>query len=236
MKFKFYLVVFACIFLTAARSVAQTEADTSQDVSSWSGLGISINGNIIPKSPFTVTPVATLLLNHFSAELRYNYEDVKTISGAIGYNFYHDRDFWFVITPKAAVAVGHFDGISPALSVILGTGKFAFSADAEYAYSFDSSNASYFFSWFGATMDIGSAFYLGINAQHTKLYNTPNGLDAGIVFGFNPGNFDVHAEAANFWNDNRYFVIGAGYFFDWGKKKRNISSIYLNRTGRTPQE
>lgn len=235
MKRKFYILFVTFILVAAVGSVAQTVPDTSQESGSLSGLSIAINGNIIPKSPFTITPLATLLLNHFTAELRYNYEDVKTISGAIGYNFYHDHDFWFVITPKAAVAVGHFDGVSPAISVILGTGRFAFSADAEYAYSLNASNASYFFSWLGATLDIRNAFYVGINAQHTKVYQSTNGLDAGVLFGFNPGNFDVHAEAANFWNDSRYFLIGAGYFFDWGQKKQNISTIHLNRTN-VPQK
>lgn len=226
--FCIYLIVILNLLLITICQAQESHAFDDDSISSGSSeihaIAFALNGNIIPHRPFSISPIVSLQLNHWSVQLRYNYEDIRTVSAAIGYSFLHVGDFWFLATPKIAVAVGNFDGILPALSVNMGYGPIALSLDGEYAWSLDSSSANYFFSWLEVTVDFTPFLYAGINAQRSKLFNTPNQVDGGLLIGFDPGNINIYAAAENFWNSGRYYIIGAGCFFDLGNKKSKISS------------
>jgi hypothetical protein len=226
MKFRgiYFIVILNLVLLVMpveAQESHNFKADSLSGTSSEiHALAFALNGNIIPHIQFSISPVVSLQLNHWSAQLRYNYEDIRTVSAAIGYRFLHEGDFWFLVTPKLAVAAGNFDGISPALSINLGYGPFSLLLDGEYAWSLDSASANYFFSWLEVTVDFNPFLYAGINAQRSKLFNTPNQVDGGLLVDFDPGNINIYAAAENFWNSSRYYIIGAGCFFDLGNKKK----------------
>jgi HKD family nuclease len=88
-----------------------------------------------------------LNLGHFTGEVRYNYEDIKTFSAAGGYRFTHDGDIWFEIDPMAGFSAGNFDGIFGAVFGGIGYGRVALTVNGEYLHSLNSSNESDFFTW-----------------------------------------------------------------------------------------
>src|SRR5450432_2320385 len=50
--------------------------------------------------------------NNWYAELRYNYEEVQTLSAFLGKTFTGGKSFAYSITPMAGVSVGNFGGLS----------------------------------------------------------------------------------------------------------------------------
>jgi len=219
MKYVFFgaisiLISLSSSFILLGQNPSTTRDSTGASSTLYSSFGISLNANFGPHGAFSMTPIASLNLRHLSAELRYNYEDLRTISGAVGYRFIGDNKVWYEIVPKIAVSVGNFDGISPGISLSTGTGRVAFLADLEYIFALDESNDSYLYGLIAGTVDILPGFYAGINAQRSLIFETSNAVNAGVLVGGYLGSFDLYGLAENFWNSDRYFIIGLSITID----------------------
>jgi hypothetical protein len=207
-----------CLSLSAQQE-QQATPDSIKKTDSNSSLAFSLSGNIDPHAPFSLTPVVSVYLNHFTAEARYNYEALQTFSAAVGYRFFDFDDFWYQVNPTVGFSVGEFDAFSPALTVAGGYGSFTLMASTQYSFAFEPSASNEFFIWGDFFYDFSYLFYGGINVQHTDFFSTPSKLDAGLIAGIAPGQFDFFFQANNFWNSSRYFIAGASWYINLGNKK-----------------
>lgn len=219
------IVLLMMILFLSEESVVSQISHEEDSTASNSGVGLSLGANILPHGEFTLTPLVSLSLGHFAGELRYNYEDLKTFSAAVGYRFFRDSAFWYEIDPMIAGSVGRFNGLSPALSAAFGYGRFAGVLSSEYSFSLDSSAANDYFIWASFYFGITPSIYVGVDAQRSKLFQSNDIVDAGVLAGFAPGAFDFYAAVNNFWSSNRYYLVGIGYFITIKNKKHRAPDL-----------
>jgi len=90
--FKFSALYFIIFFVP---SIYSQEEDTTA-VTEWE---FSAEADLYFTDPFIFLPIFSANREKLHLEARYNYEDLKTFSGWIGYNFYGGEEFEYFITP-----------------------------------------------------------------------------------------------------------------------------------------
>ena len=79
--------------------------------------------------------------NNFYAELRYNYEDAKTLSLYIGKTLTGGNNLEYTITPMLGYSTGQFTGISFAANTDAGWKKFFLSSQTQYSITIKKSDS-----------------------------------------------------------------------------------------------
>ncbi len=114
--------------------------------------------------------------NNFYAELRYNYEEAKTISFFAGKSFAGGNNLAYNITPMAGYSTGRFAGLSFAVNANAEWKRIFLSSQTQYSWSLARADSitgksragSFFFSWSEAGYTFGENFFAGLSAQFTR--------------------------------------------------------------------
>ena len=199
---------------------------------------LALNANYAPEDGgLTLTPLALAEWRNILLKLRYNYEVANTFFASIGYDFGNDSSMvWWSIRPYFGTSFSKPTDIAPELTFDIGYGLFGFSGDLEYLTSLDhpseSSHArqsetdtSQLYMWAEVYINPTDWMYTGITAQRNQFFHSTNVVDAGVIVGFMPGSFDLSLQASSFWNSNRYFVLGASYYFEPSQVKKYKSQL-----------
>ncbi len=102
---------------------------------------------ILPGEKNTATLIGYADYKAFHSEVRYNYEDLQTISVFGGYGFSTGHSFIAEVTPIIGFAAGNTDGVIPGLLLNLTWGKFDFYSESEYVMNFEGKENNYFYTW-----------------------------------------------------------------------------------------
>jgi hypothetical protein len=148
------------------------------------------------------------------AEVRYNYDELETISFNAGKTFSKENIVAYAVTPIAGIITGKLNGASLGLNVQSEYKKVFFSAESQYTFSINSRDAEYFYNWSELGYDISEAVYTGLAMQLTHLYKTTNEWEPGIVVGLSFNKFTFPLYLFNPASANRYFVLGIN--IEWG--------------------
>lgn len=154
----------------------------------------------------------------YYAELRYNYEDVKTVSFYSGKTFYGGKEKQMSITPMAGLAVGTFTGISAACKVEAETGIFFFSTEFQYSKDLKNADGSFMFSWSEAGISVFKDGFAGLAVQ-TTFQKGARLIEPGIVAGFSAGRITVPLYLFNPFDKTKWFLLGINYEFQIKKKR-----------------
>ncbi|MEO7983765.1 MAG: hypothetical protein ABI688_06765 [Bacteroidota bacterium] len=157
----------------------------------------------------------------FYAELRYNYEDVQTLSLFAGKTFTGRNDLEWAITPMVGFSTGKFTGASLAVNAEAEWKDFYFSTQAQFSRSTESATDNFFFNWSEGGYNLSENFFGGIAVQFTGMQNGCE-LEPGFVAGLNLKNLSVPVYIFNPFKQGTYFVLGLNYSFDL---KRNIKRV-----------
>jgi hypothetical protein len=115
---------------------------------------------------------------------RYNYEDLKTGSVWIGYNWSVGKEVTFELTPMLGGVFGDTKGIAPACKLELGWRDLELSSESEYVFDAGNSSEKFFYTW----SELGWApldwFRIGFVVQRTKVYKTDFDIQRGFLVGF----------------------------------------------------
>jgi hypothetical protein len=209
------LLIFILSMIAYHSSIAQWKAGIGQYIYS----GMQLSGEIVP-----VCHIQTA--DNWYAELRYNYEEAKTLSLYGGKIFSGGNELQYSITPMAGFSTGRFTGIS-----------FAFNADAEWKNFFISSQTqnsltvkkkdsiavkknadSFFFSWSELGYNLSDHFFAGLAMQYTR-QTGKNDFEPGFLAGLNFKNLSFPFYVFSPFRSGRYFVLGVEYEFNFKKKK-----------------
>jgi len=167
----------------------------------------------VPDETNYVSPYFKADRNRLHLETRYNYEDRRTGSGWIGYNFSTGNTLIFEITPMFGVVFGRTDGVAPGALISLTYKKFDLSTENEYVFNSDESVDSFFYTWSEVGYTPVTWLRVGLVGQRTRVYKTPldvqRGLFAGVsykvldftTYVFNPG-----------WTDPTVVLAAAFHF------------------------
>lgn len=200
MIFKFsalYLIIFFVPFLYSQ------EEDTNA-ATEWE---FSAEADLYFTDPFIFLPIFIADKGNLHLEARYNYEDLKTFSGWVGYNFFGGEEFEYFITPMIGAAVGRTDGIAPGLEFTLGYAGFELYSESEYLFDFASSDYNFFYSWTDLTYSPLDWLWFGISGQITKVNETELETDRGVVLGISYQNFEFTGYYYNAFTDDDFYML-----------------------------
>ena len=206
---KIYLLL-VTIIIGVQTSYIYAQDNDSSNTSVWD---FSVETDLYFTDPFTFLPIFIADKGNLHLEARYNYEDLKTFSGWVGYNFFGGDEFEYFITPMLGAAIGRTDGIAPGLEFTLGYAGFELYSESEYLFDFASSDYNFFYSWSDFTYSPLDWLWIGISGQRTRLYETEVEIDRGLILGGAYRNFEITGYFYNVFTDDAFFMLALGTEF-----------------------
>jgi hypothetical protein len=155
---------------------------------------------------FFVIPVFKADHDKLHLEGRYNYEDMETFSGWVGYNMSGGDGLEYTITPMVGGIVGLSNGIAPGLEFTLTLGKFELYNESEYFVDVEDSN-HFFYSWTDLTFGLTDSFWFGLSGQRTRLYETDLSFQRGLLVGGAYKKFELNGYVFNAGFDEAFFLV-----------------------------
>ena len=181
----------------------------------------------VPVSEAFVQLIHIQTPGNFYGELRYNYEEGKTISLFAGKTFSGGHDLEYELTPMAGCSTGRFTGFSLAANTDMEWKNFFFSSQAQYSKSVkrkDSLNlktnaADFFYSWSELGYNFTEHFFTGVSLQDTRQAGE-NICEPGILAGFSIKKLCFPFYVFRPFRADRYFIMGITYQIDLKKRKQ----------------
>lgn len=192
-----YLIIFSVPF------VYSQEEDTNA-VTEWK---FSAEADFYFTDPFNFLPIFIANKENLHLEARYNYEDLKTFSGWVGYNFFGRDEFEYFITPIIGAAVGRTNGIAPGLEFSFGLSGFELYSESEYLFDFESKENNFFYNWTDLTYSPLDWLWFGLSGQRTGLYQTKLDIERGVLLGGSYKNFECTGYFFNVFTDDDFFMF-----------------------------
>jgi hypothetical protein len=164
--------------------------------------------------------------NSWYAELRYNYEDAKTLSLYGGKTFSGGNYIQYTITPMAGLSTGRFTGVSLAFKGDLEWQDLFLSSQTQHSIAIRTNdslaakkNASNFsFSWSELGYNFSDHFFAGLAMQYSRQANE-NDFEPGLLAGLSFNSLSFPCYVFSPFRPGRYFVLGVNYEFNLKKKK-----------------
>jgi len=163
-----------CIF-------SRAQDTTDSDEKKWN-FTADMNMYFFP-GEFIGLPVFLADKNKLHLEARYNYEDLETFSGWIGYNISGGKKIEYTITPMIGGVVGRSNGIAPGLEFTFTLNKFELYNESEYFLDVDTNENNFFYSWIDFTYALKNWMWVGLSGQRTRLYQTDLDIQRGLLIG-----------------------------------------------------
>ena len=200
---KIYLLLLT-IIIGIQTSYIYAQDNDSSNASVWN---FSVETDLYFTDPFVFLPIFIADKGNLHLEARYNYEDLKTISSWVGYNFYGGNEFEYFITPMIGAAIGRTDGIAPGLEFTLYYDGIELYSESEYLFDFASSEYNFFYSWTDLTYSPLDWLWFGISGQMTKEFETELEIDRGLILGAEYRNFEITGYFYNAFTDDAFFML-----------------------------
>jgi hypothetical protein len=143
------------------------------------------------KNDYVGLPVFRADKNKLHLEARYNYEDLKTFSAWIGYNFKGGNEFEYFITPMIGGVVGLSDGIAPGLEFTFTYKGFELYNESEYMFDINTKENNFLYTWTDLSYSPKDWFWFGVSSQSTQMYQTSADFQPGVLLGGSFRNFEV---------------------------------------------
>lgn len=182
-------------------------------------LGQPGSGSVVPMMHFETK-------NNWYAELRYNYEEVNTLSFFGGKTFSPGGEKRYGLTPLAGFSVGDFTGVSAGLNIDAEWDKTFLASQSQYSMATKQGADNFFFNWSELGCDLSNNFFGGLAVQLT-LQHDNNSTEPGFFAGLNFSNISIPVYVFSPFTKDRYFVIGIYYEYTMKGKKRH-SGLKVN--------
>lgn len=194
------IMVAALIMVSASTTFAQ------QDTTAWA-FDVEANNYFFPGSEYIFLPVFHADKNWLHLEARYNYEDLKTFSGWVGYNVEGGNKVTYNITPMAGLVAGQTRGVAAGIEFTLTAGKLEWYSESEYVWDTADKTYNFFYLWSDLTYSLTENFWLGVSAQRTRLYKTELDLQRGFIVGGGLKNWELTSYFYNPHLSNHFFLV-----------------------------
>lgn len=156
---------------------------------------------------FVGMPVIRADRNQLHLEARYNYEDSKTFSAWLGYNFSGGEEFEYFITPMVGGVFGNTKGFAPGLEFSFGYKGFELYNESEYLFDADAKENNFLYTWTDFSYSPTDWLWFGLSAQTTKMYQEKNEFEGGLLLGTGYKNFELTGYLYNPGKDNHYGLL-----------------------------
>lgn len=176
---KKFLLLFLIVRISC--NISQAQDSTTSPEKKWN-FGADYNMYFY-KDDFVGLPVFRADKNKLHLEARYNYEDLETFSGWIGYNFAGGNELEYFITPMIGGVVGRTDGIAPGLEFTISYKGFEFYNESEYMADVNTKENNFFYTWTDLSYSPKDWLWFGISGQSTQLYQSDMDFQPGVFVG-----------------------------------------------------
>lgn len=143
----------------------------------------TIDGYMIPNETSYANPNFTADRDWLHLEARYNYENLRTGSLWVGYNFSAGKTLVLKVTPMIGGVFGRTTGIAPGCEASLTYKKVELSISNEYVFGTTNKSESFYYSWPQITYSPVDWFRVGAVAQHTQAFQTSLDVQRGFLVG-----------------------------------------------------
>jgi hypothetical protein len=188
-------------------STARSQEKGGMEQYYYTGLGAA---SIVPKLYYQSS-------NKWRSEVRYNYEEVQTLSFNTGKVITADKRLGLTVTPMAGIVVGGLNGGNIGCNVNLDYKKLFVSSESQFTLSIEQKTQRFFFNWSEAGYQIFDFMFAGIALQVTRPYEIKNKWQPGVMAGFSYKSWSFPLYAFNPASDKRNYVIGVDW--EWQGKK-----------------
>ena len=144
---------------------------------------LTVDGYIIPDETGYVDPVFSANHGWLHLEARYNYENLRTGSLWVGYNFSAGKKLVLEVTPMIGGVFGRTNGIAPGCEASLTYKKIELSIANEYVFDTTDKSGNFYYSWPQLTYSPVDWFRVGLVAQRTKAFHTSLDTQRGFLVG-----------------------------------------------------
>jgi hypothetical protein len=200
---KIFFISVCNLFLIFISTHFAQEGDTLT-TSDWN---FGVETDLYFTDPFIFLPIIQANKGNLHIEARYNYEDLKTVSGWIGYNFFGGEEFEYFVTPMVGGAVGRTNGIAGGLEFTFSYVGFELYSESEYLFDFESSENNFFYNWTDFTYSPLDWLWFGISGQLTKVDQTELEIDRGLLLGAAYKNWQFTGYYYNSFSDDVFFML-----------------------------
>ncbi|HEX6812147.1 MAG TPA: hypothetical protein VF384_11030 [Planctomycetota bacterium] len=178
----------------------------------WS-FSASVYTTFVPDDREYVVPTFTADRDWLHLELRYNYEDLDTVSAWVGYNFIVEDEISLEFTPMVGGVFGSTNGYAPGYKGTLSWWQLELYSEGEYLFDSEVDSDSFFYSWSELTFAPVEIFRFGLVTERTRLYDTASDIQHGLLVGFSGESFDVTAYLFDPDDTKPIFVLAFGVGF-----------------------
>jgi hypothetical protein len=208
------VALFVC---TSAQLLAQATpgsapAKVAAPTQPWE-YNLTIDGYIVPDDTSYVNPVLTADHNWLHLEARYNYENLRTGSLWVGYNFSVGKTLSLSVTPMIGGIFGRTNGIALGCEAALTYKKIEASISNEYVFDTGSKAGNFYYTWPQITFSPVAWFRMGAVAQRTRAYQTPLSIQRGFLVGVSHKQWEFTTYVFNPELDKPTVVLEVGVSF-----------------------
>lgn len=189
-------------------SILAQENDTSS-FSRWEH-SAALNFNFF-QDAFYLLPTYELNKSHLHLGVRYNYEDINTLSGWVGYNFMGGKHLAYVITPMIGGLVGRTDAFATGALIQLDFKKLSFYSESEYVLDVVVDGAdysgNYFYTWTDISYALTNWLSAGLSVQNIRLYQTAADIQRGLLVSASVMDVDITGYFYSSLTADPFFIL-----------------------------
>jgi len=188
------------------------EAATESEQEGWEFSALATT-YFVPDFREYVQPTFTADRGWLHLEARYNYENLKTGSIWIGYNFSGGKKLEWEFTPMVAAVFGDTTGIAPGYKLSFSYWKLELSSEGEFVFDTRDSDGSFFYNWTELSIAPVEWFRFGLVGQRTRAYQSDVDIQRGILVGFTCKQVDITTYVFNLDQGKPTWVFSVGVSF-----------------------
>ena len=196
-----------CQSLGASQTSASSEDDTDKSETKWE-FTLSTFTYLAQHARDYANPNFTADRDWLHLEARYNYEELKTGSVWLGWNFNTGKKLQLEVTPMLGGVFGDITGIAPGYTITIRYKLFEASTQAEYFFDTGTSSGNFFYSWSELRASVTDWLRLGIVVERTQASGFSSDVRRGPLVGFKY----KEIELATYWlapgSNEATFVFG----------------------------
>ena len=158
-------------------------------------------------SGFYLIPVASVDVNNWHIEARYNYEDVRTASVWAGPTFEWKGAVPGYVAPLGGVVFGNLNGVALGLETETTYDIFSLYAEAEYVVVPSDRTSDYFYLWADFTATFWEQLHVGLTLQRLRAVEQAPATSPGAFVGTTIGIVTPKIYAFGLTSDEPYFML-----------------------------
>jgi hypothetical protein len=144
---------------------------------------LTTDGYIIPNATDYADPVFSANRSWLHLEARYNYENLRTGSLWLGYNFAAGKKLALNVTPMIGGVFGRTTGIGPGCEASLSYKQVQLSISNEYVFDTTHKSGDFYYTWPEFTYSPINWFRVGLMAERTRAFQTSLEVQRGFLAG-----------------------------------------------------